>query len=318
MGPAYSLASTMGPMVAAAGFFAPRRCSPSLRSCSASRLASHVFRFIIRTPAHHTRGSRWRSARLGSYGAWLLLLSNFFATMAMFDSRGNLYARSLNPGRAQSPLWDAAVGGVWILGSAILLYAGVRPTVLVTAALLMFELLVLAASAVAAALHPSAAVARPAADFFGADRADRVRLPERDDARDLDERRLGSLGVHIRRGPRSAVAIRPRRHNGIGRDEHHLARMHGRLSAYRRRRRFQRACRRFDGLRRDTLGWKLLAHDHHRDGVGLNVHRAVDDAALSLAQRLRHGPQRHAAAFLWNAGSAFRAVLVAAAASPCS
>ncbi|MBV8726883.1 MAG: APC family permease, partial [Candidatus Eremiobacteraeota bacterium] len=98
---------------------------------------------------------------IGAYGAWLLLVSNFFATMAVSIPAGIYTLDLINPSRAQNPFWDAAVGGIWILGSAVLLYAGVRPTALVTAALLIFELVVLAVSAVVAALHPSAAPARP-------------------------------------------------------------------------------------------------------------------------------------------------------------
>ncbi|MBV8689877.1 MAG: APC family permease [Candidatus Eremiobacteraeota bacterium] len=163
MGPAYSLASTMGPMVVAAGFFAPTALLVlvGIMLCIAvgfSRLSLHA----------PNAGSSYSWIEMafgrgvGAYGAWLLLLSNFFATMACSIPAGIYTLDLLNPSRAQNPLWDAAVGGVWILGSGALLYAGVRPTALVTAGLLSFELLVLAASAIAASLHPSISVAHPA------------------------------------------------------------------------------------------------------------------------------------------------------------
>jgi len=161
MGPAYSLASTMGPMVAAAGAAAPS----ALLALTAIMLCIAVAfsRLSQRAP---NAGSSYAWIEMafgidaGAYGAWLLLLSNFFATMATAIPAGIYTLDLLNPGRAQNPLWDAAVGGVWILGSAALLYAGVRPTALVTAGLLLFELVVLAASALAAGFHAPVHAAR--------------------------------------------------------------------------------------------------------------------------------------------------------------
>lgn len=161
MGPAYSLASTMGPMVAAAGAAAPSAllALTAIMLCVAiaySRLSLHA----------PNAGSSYAWIEMafgvdaGAYGAWLLLLSNFFATMATAIPAGIYTLDLLNPGLAQNPLWDAAVGGVWILGSALLLYAGVRPTALVTAAMLLFELAVLAVSAVAAGFHAPVHVVR--------------------------------------------------------------------------------------------------------------------------------------------------------------
>lgn len=163
MGPAYSLASTMGPMVAAAGMLAPSALLALvvIMLCIAvgfSRLSLHA----------PNAGSSYAwiemafGRSVGAYGAWLLLVSNFFATMAVSIPAGIYTLDLINPARAQNPFWDAAVGGVWILGSAVLLYAGVRPTALVTAVLLLLELLVLGVSAVAAALHPSPSAAHVA------------------------------------------------------------------------------------------------------------------------------------------------------------
>jgi amino acid transporter len=164
MGPAYSIASTMGPMVAAAGAMAPT----ALLALTAIMLCIAVgFSQMSRHAPNAGSSYAWIEmafgADVGAYGAWLLLVSNFFATMATAIPAGIYTLDLLNPGRAQSPLWDAAVGGVWILGSAALLYAGVRPTVLVTAGLLLFELGVLAVTAIAAGLHPGALTAKPAA-----------------------------------------------------------------------------------------------------------------------------------------------------------
>ena len=89
----------------------------------------------------------------GAYGAWLLLLSNFFATMAIAIPAGIYTLALLAPAHEQDPLWAAVVGAVWILASSALLYAGVRPTALVTLLALAFEIVVLLVAALAAALH---------------------------------------------------------------------------------------------------------------------------------------------------------------------
>lgn len=167
MGPAYSLAATMGPMVAAAGAFAPAALAIL---CAIMLFIAIGFSLLSRALPNAGSSYSWiRSAfgnGAGAYGAWLLLLSNFFATMATAVPAGIYTLELLAPARAQDPLWDAVVGGVWIAVSAILLYAGIRPTALVTAAALALELGVLAASAVAAFLaHPhAAAIAAPAHD----------------------------------------------------------------------------------------------------------------------------------------------------------
>ncbi len=70
--------------------------------------------------------------RAGAYGAWLLLLSNFFATMATAVPAGIYTLELLAPAHAQDPLWAACVGGVWIVASSVLLYVGIRPTAVVS------------------------------------------------------------------------------------------------------------------------------------------------------------------------------------------
>lgn len=154
MGPAYSLAATMGPMVAVAG-----RATPvALLALTAIMLCIAIgFARLSRIAPNAGSSYAWiRNAfgiKFGAYGAWLLILSNFFATMATAIPAGIYTLDLLAPTHAQNPLWDAAVGALWIIGSAGLLYAGVRPTALVTTVALLSELGVLALSAVVAALH---------------------------------------------------------------------------------------------------------------------------------------------------------------------
>lgn len=157
MGPAYSLASTMGPMVAAAGAYTPLSLVvlTAIMLCIAVAFA----RLCRRWPNAGSSYSWIRNAfgsRVGAYGAWLLILSNFFATMSIAIPAGTYTLDLISPQLAQQPTWDAGVGALWILGSSALLYAGLRPTALVTAAALAGEIAVLGITAVLAAtrLHP--------------------------------------------------------------------------------------------------------------------------------------------------------------------
>ena len=160
MGPAYSLASTMGPIVAVAGYAAPS----ALIVLSGIMLCIAIsFAYLSRVAPDAGSSYSWiRMAfggRVGAYGAWLLLLSNFFATMAIAVPAGIYTLALVAPEKAQSPGWDAVVGAGWIIASSVLLYVGVRPTALVTFLALGLELTILLISAAVAALHPHAPIA---------------------------------------------------------------------------------------------------------------------------------------------------------------
>jgi amino acid transporter len=93
---------------------------------------------------------------MGTYAAWLLLLSNYFATMTTALPAATYTLDLFSPQLATSPLWDAVVAALWILVSTLLLYFGLQMTALATAIFLVFELLVVAASAAAALIvHPA-------------------------------------------------------------------------------------------------------------------------------------------------------------------
>lgn len=156
MGPAYSLASTMGPVVAAAGTAAPL----ALVALSATMLCMAIaFASLSRVAPNAGSSYAWIrmafGARAGAYGAWLLILSNFFATMAIAVPAGTYTLALVAPWLAQSPGWSAVVGAVWIAGSAVLLYVGIRPTAIVTFVALAIELAVLLGAALASWLHPA-------------------------------------------------------------------------------------------------------------------------------------------------------------------
>lgn len=156
MGPAYSLASTMGPVVASAGTAAPL----ALVALSAIMLCTAIaFASLSRVAPNAGSSYAWIRMAFGShagaYGAWLLILSNFFATMAIAVPAGTYTLALVAPSLAQSPGWAAVVGALWIAFSAVLLYVGIRPTAIVTFAALAFEMLVLAAAAIASWFHPA-------------------------------------------------------------------------------------------------------------------------------------------------------------------
>ncbi|HEY2555233.1 MAG TPA: amino acid permease, partial [Candidatus Cybelea sp.] len=165
MGPAFSLATTMGPMVAAAGEFAPLAL---LLLTAVMGLVAVAFARMLRVMPNAGSSYSWvRSAfgeRAGTYGAWLLLLSNFFAVLATALPAGTYTLDLLAPALAASPVYVASVGCGWIVVSALILWAGLQPTSRVAALLLGAEVLVLAVTAMLAFAHPAAAgEAAPAA-----------------------------------------------------------------------------------------------------------------------------------------------------------
>ena len=144
----------MGPMVAAAGFAAPLALAAL---CAIMLCIAVSFAYLTRVAPNAGSSYSWIAQAFGpiagGYGAWLLLLSNFFATMAIAVPAGIYTLALAAPAHAQDPVWAAIVGAVWILASGALLYAGVRPTAHVTLLALAFEIGVLVIAALAAALH---------------------------------------------------------------------------------------------------------------------------------------------------------------------
>ena len=155
MGPAYSLASTMGLLVVAVGAAAPL----TLIVLSAIMLCIAIS-FAMMARVEPSAGSSYTWIRsmfgdgVGAYGAWLLILSNFFATMAIAVPAGIYTLDLVSPAHAQDPAWAAVVGAIWIVASSVLLYVGIRPTAVVTLIALLFEMGVLAAAAIAAYVAP--------------------------------------------------------------------------------------------------------------------------------------------------------------------
>lgn len=165
MGPAFSLATTMAAMIAAAGRW--------------TWLALTIVAVLMAMIAGGYRrlGERMRDAGssyawiraafgpvTGAYGAWVLLVANVFAVLATALPAGTYTLDLLAPGLAPNALAVALVGCGWIVASALLLWYGLRPTAMLTLLLLAAEVVVLAGAAALAGAHPrSGAVAFAAA-----------------------------------------------------------------------------------------------------------------------------------------------------------
>ncbi len=157
MGPAYSLAATMGPMVAAAGGYATLALAllAGIMLCIAVSFAQ-LSRVMPNAGSSFTWIASAFGPATGTYAAWLLLLSNYFATMTTALPAATYTLDLFSPALAASPAWDAFVGALWIVVSTGLLYFGLRPTAYTTAVFLLAELVVVGASAVAAlVVHPA-------------------------------------------------------------------------------------------------------------------------------------------------------------------
>ncbi|MDQ6823121.1 MAG: APC family permease, partial [Candidatus Eremiobacteraeota bacterium] len=105
MGPAYSLAATMGPMVAAAGNATPGAliALSAIMLCIAFGFA-HLSRISPSAGSSYTWIRTAFGSWAGAYGAWLLLVSNFFATMAIALPAGIYTLDLFAPNLARNPL----------------------------------------------------------------------------------------------------------------------------------------------------------------------------------------------------------------------
>ena len=162
MGPAFSLATTLAAMVAAAG-----------RWTWLALVIVAVLMAMIAT-GYKRLGERMRDAGSsyawiraafgpagGAYGAWILLVANMFAILATALPAGTYALDLLRPGLATNALAVALAACGWIVGAALLLWYGLRPTAMLALGLLIAEVVVLAAAALASAGH-----ARPDAVAF--------------------------------------------------------------------------------------------------------------------------------------------------------
>ena len=157
IGPAFSLATTMAAMVAAAGRWT--WLALALVALLMAMIAAGYKRLGERM---RDAGSSYAWIRLafgaeaGAYGAWVLLVANLFGVLATALPAGTYLLDLVAPALAANGLAVALVACGWIVATALLLWYGLRPTAQLAFVLLAAEVLVLAAAAVLAALHPRA------------------------------------------------------------------------------------------------------------------------------------------------------------------
>jgi amino acid transporter len=155
MGPAFSLATTMAAMIAAAGRW------------TSLALALVALLMAMIALGYKRLGERMRDAgssyawiraafgpEAGAYGAWVLLVANLFAVLATALPAGTYTLDLLVPSLAPNGLAVALVACAWIAATSLLLWYGLRPTALMAFALLALEVLVLAAAGGLSAAHP--------------------------------------------------------------------------------------------------------------------------------------------------------------------
>jgi APA family basic amino acid/polyamine antiporter len=168
IGPAFVLATVFGPMVTAGGSATP--LALVLVSIVMACIAIGYRRLGERYP---TAGSAYSWVRIafgtaaGAYAAWVLIVANIFACVATAVPAGTYTLALFVPTLADSPLAGSLVGTVWVLGSGVLLHAGLRPTSLVTNVLLIGEIVILAVGAFVAFAHPVVSHAAAVAPFPG-------------------------------------------------------------------------------------------------------------------------------------------------------
>jgi amino acid transporter len=160
IGPAFSLATTFGPMVASGSSATPLTLLgiTAVMAC----VAAGYRRLGQRDPS---AGSSYTwvgdafGRTAGVYAAWILIVANIFAIVATSAPAGAYTLALLVPGYEPTPMMNAAVGSMWVLGAGVLLWRGLAPTSRVTNVLAVVELCVLAACAIAGFVHAPVAAA---------------------------------------------------------------------------------------------------------------------------------------------------------------
>ena len=155
MGPAFSLATTMAAMIAAAG-----RWTWLALLTVALLMAMIAVGYRLLGERMRDAGSAYAWIRAafgpsaGAYGAWVLLVANVFAVLATALPAGTYTLDLLAPGLAANALAVSLVACGWTLASAGLVWYGLRPTALLAFGLLAAEVVVLAAAAGLSAAQP--------------------------------------------------------------------------------------------------------------------------------------------------------------------
>jgi amino acid transporter len=158
MAPAYSLAAVMGLVVASAATGAPLAVIVS--TIPVAFIAIGFMRLSMAKPAAGGAYTWSRIAfgdRVGWFTAMLVIIAYYFGTMACVFPAGVYTVNALNllgVHLGATPLSVAVAGVLWAIFSTYFLIIGARPTALLSALFLAFEIIALLLMAVIALTHP--------------------------------------------------------------------------------------------------------------------------------------------------------------------
>ena len=154
IGPAFSLATTFGPMVTAGSSATPLALLgiTLVMACIAAGYARLGQRDPSAGSSYTWVGDAF-GPTAGAYAAWILIIANIFAIAATSAPAGAYTLALLAPGLTPSPLLNACVGSLWVLVAGLLLWRGLAPTSRVANVLVIAELCVLGACAIAGFVH---------------------------------------------------------------------------------------------------------------------------------------------------------------------
>jgi len=168
MAPAYSIASTFGLMVAAAGSGAILSLIVLTIPITFIAIAFHR---LCEDRADAGSTYAWsRSAfgpRLGAFAAWIVVLSYFFAAVSAVVPAGSYTLGLLasfhivSPALAGQAMPVAVAGSAWVVAASMLLIGGVKPTARASGLLLGLEVVALLVFAVIAMVHAPVAGSQP-------------------------------------------------------------------------------------------------------------------------------------------------------------
>ncbi len=168
IGPAFALATIFGPMVVAGGGATPVALLvvTAIMACVAIAYQRLGARYPTAGSAYSWVGTAFGPAA-GAYAAWLLIVANIFAVVAICVPAGTYTLALVAPAFAGIPAAAAAVGALWALAGGLLLASGLHEAALVTKALWIAEMSLLGLGAITAFIHPVVPHAAVAAAFPG-------------------------------------------------------------------------------------------------------------------------------------------------------
>lgn len=146
VGPVFSIAAAVGPMIAAGGYGAPVGMWLAFLPFLASAL---TFRHLNRHLPNAGASYGWTLKALGPVGAlaqaWMVILAYFFSLLAIIVPAGTYTLALLAPSQVDNNLAVSLVGSGWAIFAAIPLIAGIGPTVKLTTYFLVTEAIVIGA-----------------------------------------------------------------------------------------------------------------------------------------------------------------------------